>query len=224
MVSLLVCVSLAACASACDDGGKETQPTDVAVDVTANDTTVELDTPPEVIDDVATTPDVTTSDVTTTDSTTDTPDQTEGCTASGYTAIEEKATATWGTIVQYSGNSDTIAPLDTLSIQLYYGATPETLSGPGTVELDADPADQNYQTCTTCVLIYVSTKVFYATAGTLTVTTMGSTDGSLFKGTLTNLKLEEVTIDSDYLSTPVVDGATWCIDSYPFSTKINPIK
>lgn len=216
------CLALAVSLWGCDDGEDVKQTdlvSDTAVDTAVNDTAL-LDTVDDSTD---------TQDVTETLDTIETPDvadeeldQTnDACTASGYTALEEKAQATWGTIVQYSGKSDTIPPIDSLSIQLYYGMSITPLSAPGTVVLGADVADQNYETCATCVLIYTSTALFFATSGTLDITTFGSTDGSMFEGTLTDVVLQEVTISDKYVSTPVPDGSTWCLDRYDFKATIN---
>lgn len=83
----------------------------------------------------------------------------------------------------------------------------------------------NYKTCTECVLAYQDynqstdeyAKLFFQKSGTLKITNATS-DGS-FSGTLTSVKLIEVTIDpsNDYTSTPVSGGACLEIESGSFN-------
>jgi hypothetical protein len=146
------------------------------------------------------------------------------CTQSGFTAVEEYAEADTD-YFGYSAYSSSASPTDQLFIEFYYGyGDPPPLEGPGTFELGVSPDEKNYATCGTCVLVGQGcddngcNKLFFATSGTLTVSSFAT--GQDFTGTLTNARLVEVTIDSSYTSTPVAGGDTWCLTSYSFDAPI----
>jgi hypothetical protein len=149
------------------------------------------------------------------------------CTSTGFTAAAQSATADPSNMdMLYIAKSSATDPTDQLQIELYYGLGDEPLRAPGTVTIGAIPADRNYATCTTCVRLRqgcttgsgCTGKIFLATQGTITVTEFAS--GGNFVGTMSNVKLQEVTIASDYTSTPVTNGAWWCLDSYSFSSSL----
>ncbi|MBI5490779.1 MAG: DUF1566 domain-containing protein [Deltaproteobacteria bacterium] len=146
----------------------------------------------------------------------------------------------WGdytTVVRYEAPTDGWLTLkyessdylfEALWVELYAGyGDPEPTFAPGSFVLGATAAERNYQTCGTCIVAGTTCtasdgceKMFFATAGTLAITDIGSAGGR-FAGTLTGLELMEVTIDPDTLrSTPVPGGAQWCIDSTAFDGTI----
>jgi hypothetical protein len=112
-------------------------------------------------------------------------------------------------------------PADYLSVELWqrYGGPIE----PGSYVI----TDEGYETCVTCVLIAADCdatgcqKLFLANAGGLTVTALGVV-GDSFAGELTDVKLVEVDLDPDtYVSTPVPNGQTWCLDTLTFDAPID---
>ena len=156
------------------------------------------------------------------------PDAPITCTGNGFTAaVETGPTDSANMSFEYVGDSTNSEPYDSLTIELYYGSTyADPLKGPGTVTIGQKTEDKNYKTCTTCVRLRKNctaasgcTKVYLATEGTLTITAMAT--GGNFTGTLTNVKLQEVTIASDYTSTPVANGTWWCLDTYSFDVVID---
>ncbi len=111
---------------------------------------------------------------------------------------------------------------DRFDIQLY------ELNGPqetGTFDLATAP-DDNYASCDRCVLVYADinadgapTKTFFQESGTIKIDAVDSPPGPLTVGSLTNVKLIEVTIDpDDYTSVPVANGACLVLDSLAWDT------
>jgi hypothetical protein len=154
------------------------------------------------------------------------PDAEGPCDRSGFVAAAQSAEAEPGAFY-YGAASAEGAPYDFLAIELYYGlGGAEPLKGPGTSVIGADPANRDYATCSTCVLAYAGcddtdtcARVYLATAGTLTVSAMST--GGRFAGSVTGLRLVEVTMDPDtYATTPVAGGETWCVPTLAFDTPI----
>jgi len=123
--------------------------------------------------------------------------------------------------------SSQATPYDLLSIEFFPevgGPAPSPLTGPGTYPIGATPADQNYQTCQTCVLIREQCgdascdKTYFATSGSLVVTQYDLASG-IFVGTLNDVQFREVTIDpnADFRSTVVPNGSTWCIEQTSYN-------
>ena len=148
------------------------------------------------------------------------------CTTTGFTATDESAGYdSQNNDVYYDGYTATTSPYDELEVGLYFDyGNPKPTIGPGTYTIGGTTAEQNAATCGTCIMLWqgcddtagTCAKTFFATSGTLTVTTMDNTGG--FVGTLTNAHLVEVTIDDTTgNSTPVAGGQTWCIPSYSFN-------
>ena len=125
--------------------------------------------------------------------------ETQGSGATGSAAHVE----TWG------GRLNQDASPDIVQLELYagFGAFMGADISPKTIQLSGD--ELNYATCGACVRIFAdatqmdSAAQYFATGGTVTLT---STNGTL-QGTLSNITMEKVTIDSStYMSTPVGDG------------------
>lgn len=77
----------------------------------------------------------------------------------------------------------------------------------GTFDL-SQPDYQNYANCPICVIAYSTEeggKIFFQKSGTITLTEDPTTNGHMI-ATISDLELQEVTIDQDYNSTPVADG------------------
>src|SRR5699024_1813860 len=90
-----------------------------------------------------------------------------------------------------------------------------------------DLADESdYAECGNCLTIdryddnFNHEKTFLVQSGTLHVTELGY-EGEGFKATIENAKFIEVEIGAGFISTPVQDGETYCIDhlelDYTFS-------
>jgi hypothetical protein len=90
---------------------------------------------------------------------------------------------------------------------------------PGTFDLSQSPND-NYEACTHCVVVYEddSGKTYFQRSGTIEMTAISSPPAGIFTGTLTNVELEEVTIDSNFVSTPVPGGGCLRIVAASFDT------
>ena len=85
----------------------------------------------------------------------------------------------------------------------------------------------NYKDCGLCLLAGTGcdggqncSKVFYASEGTVNVTSLGAAEGETLAGLLEGVVFEEVTIAEDYTSTPVSGGDTWCFNEYAFNETI----
>lgn len=101
---------------------------------------------------------------------------------------------------------------DQVSIEIYGSGFDPSLDGetPGTYDLTA-PGDDNYQTCSRCILMRqdiftMSGKAYFQKSGTITVdATSDSVNGTL-NATVTDLTLIEVEIDGDFFSNPIDGG------------------
>jgi hypothetical protein len=105
----------------------------------------------------------------------------------------------------------------TLIVEFYDVGDGSPLEGVGTYPVGTNPGDDNYETCSTCVLIAADcteegcAKTFFATEGSIEVTAFDR-DAKTVTARLLNARFVEVTIDGDtYASTPVADGEGWCI-------------
>lgn len=113
---------------------------------------------------------------------------------------------------------------DSWSFQLYEGNGKQA---PGTFDLSSS-TDANYKSCDHCVLVFQDInetaqtigKYYFQESGELTMTVNGSPMTGKVKGSLKNVKLIEVTIASDYTSTPVANGACLEIDSLDIDTTV----
>ena len=149
------------------------------------------------------------------------------CDNNGFSAAGGQ-TAEWSaqaSALLYAADSSATDPTDSLYLEFWtdFGG----VSAPGTYELAATAEEQNYATCGNCVLIGKGCTTglgcegaFFATGGTMTITSIGETGGTL-TGTLTGVTMVQVTIDPDtYQSTPVDGGEGWCIDTFAFTAPI----
>jgi hypothetical protein len=105
------------------------------------------------------------------------------------------------------------------------------LQAPGTFDLAAK-VDSNYETCNHCVVVYEDqdpdtldfARTYFQESGTLTLEKVTSDPvSSDAKGSLTGVKLVEVTIDPDtWESTPVQSGKCLFIPAATFDTWVPP--
>lgn len=211
LASLALC-PLIACG---DDDPKATDTTDTTEADTVQPDTTESDTTADTTPD--TTPDTTEPD-TTADTTPDTTPS--NCDKNGFTAAAQDAGVIFG-IFTYIAQSTLDTPVDVLNLEFVEangGAT-----APGTFVFD----DTNYNACGNCLTLWMACdenlgncqKKFMVQEGTLQVDTFGESGGTL-AGHIDDAVLVEVTIDDNFVSTPVANGETWCLDRYEFSTTI----
>jgi len=201
--------------------------------VSSNDTVSASDTRPAPTDTVAhsdtTVQDTGPVDTTTpTDATTPTDTSSDSCTYSGWTPAGSTtaqitagtAAGTYDNLFVDSYSDDAAVPFDDLGLEFYY---PDANAGVHTFTFTGE----NYADCAECLLVYqgcdesfTCAHIFLASSGTLHVSENGS-EGGAFKGSLTNVVLDEVTIDgSTYASTLVPNGQRWCIPSFTYDTTI----
>lgn len=191
-------------------GDDDPKATDTA-DTTQPDTTQPDTTEPD------TTPDTTEPDTTADTSPDTTP---SNCDKNGFTAAAQDAGTIFG-IFTYIAQSTLGTPVDVLNLELV--DTNGGATAPGTFAFD----DTNYSACGNCLTIWLGCdenlgncqKKFLVQEGTLQIDTFGESGGTL-AGHIEDAVLIEVTIGEDFVSTPVVDGETWCLDRYEFSTTI----
>lgn len=95
---------------------------------------------------------------------------------------------------------------------------------PGTFDLAAAP-DDNYASCDRCVLVFADldvdgapAKIFYQESGTMQLDSIESPPGPVTAGSLSNVKLIEVTIAEDFTSTPVPGGACLTLAAVAWDT------
>jgi hypothetical protein len=185
-------------------------PTPATTEPDTTPDTTEPDTAPDTTADTA--PD------TTADTTADTTPS--SCDKNGFTAVAQDAGTIFG-IFTYIAQSTLDTPVDVLNLEFVEpngGAT-----APGTFVFD----DTNYNACGNCLTIWLGCdenlgncqKKFLVQEGTLQIDTFGESGGTL-AGHIEDAVLIEVTIDESFVSTPVANGETWCLDRYEFSTTI----
>ncbi|HRE89916.1 MAG TPA: hypothetical protein PK095_12340 [Myxococcota bacterium] len=176
----------------------DTAQPDTAADTTEPDTTA--DTAPDTTPDTDTTP--------------------SSCDKSGFTAVAQDAGTIFG-VFTYIAQSTLETPVDVLNLELV--ETNGGATAPGTFTFD----DANYNACGNCLTIWLACdenlgncqKKFLVQEGTLQIDTFGESGGTL-AGHIEDAVLVEVTIGEDFVSTPVANGETWCLDRYDFSTTI----
>lgn len=141
-----------------------------------------------------------------------------GCDRIGFTGVEQNASRDTATDTTYfNDKSTTSMPFDGLQISFFHFMG--GMEAPGNFTFTGE----NYADCANCAMMFTgctsngcSTK-FLAESGTLNLTTM---NGSQIGGTLTDMRFTEITIDQNYVSTPVPGGETWCVPSYSFNTPV----
>ncbi len=119
--------------------------------------------------------------------------------------------------------SFTARPVTYLSLQMYQDAPYHGPTETGIYTLTGLP----YETCGLCVLVYADCgtstcgTTYLARSGVLEITHIG-TSGERLAGTLTNARLDEVTINSTTRESDwVEDGDQICIGSYAFDETID---
>ena len=139
----------------------------------------------------------------------------EGCTRGNFPMNSVQVTAD-GSNINFTAYSATTEPYDVMSIQSLADWNGPTSAG--TYALD----DINYVDCGLCLLAYADceggecAKTFYADAGDVVIDQIGMNEGDPFAGRLENVVFREVTIDSEYVSTPVEGGDSWCMTDLAF--------
>jgi hypothetical protein len=146
------------------------------------------------------------------------------CSKTGYTLVEQRADYdSVANAMRYSGFSAASDPTDRLSIELHFGrGDPMPAKGPGVYTLGASAEEQDYATCSTCVVAFgactdrtdvtTCSSSYFAQSGTLDVTATNNSDG--FVATLTDARLVEVTFDSiTGAMSEVPDGEVWCVSA-----------
>lgn len=150
------------------------------------------------------------------------PNYPANCTHTGFTPFQQQIGVVGSGLTAYQAANRDREPFDLVAIE-FYGGEFGGASAPGTYDLSGS----NYETCGNCVLVRTGcssqggcSKTFYADAGELVVTSWEPGEAG-FKGFLDGVVLQEVTIDPDtFRSTPVADGAVWCLDQYAFEAAI----
>ena len=149
------------------------------------------------------------------DSSGNTGDSNGACDRTGFAeATQSRAQATSGGWLFEASNDDLSEFVNISSFVSWDGPTV-----PGVYELNGI----NYKDCGLCLLAGTNCvdgsceKLFYASEGTVEVTSTGTEDGVTVAGVLKNVVFQEVTIAEDYTSTRVAGGSTWCFDEYSFS-------
>ena len=120
-------------------------------------------------------------------------------------------------IATYAAQSTHPTTADLLRIEVYNSPEAGGATAPGDYSLDG----LNYADCGNCVLIYSDCDglecgtVFFADEGTLELASTPPADENL-SGVLTGVKLKEVTIASDFTTSPIPGGEVWCLDGVTF--------
>ena len=199
-------------------GDDSTPAGDTTNDTTQNDTTdtVQPDTTDTVQPDTNT--DTTQPDSTDTTDTTQPDTDTVGptCDRSGFTVTNsffEYDEA--NDFTNFGAESDSAF----ISVEFYDIGSGSPLTGVGIYPIGSNAADRNYETCSTCIIIYADCgaescdKLFFATGGTIEVTAIDQAAGTI-TAELKDIVAVEVTIDQQtFRSTPVPNGEGYCIDS-----------
>lgn len=131
----------------------------------------------------------------------------------GFTVAEATLTPQENGVF-YSAQSAPGTPYDTFAIQIYEGYD-NSPDGPGRYALDG----VNYRDCGVCLLAWSGCEseggceaMFYAQQGTVEL--VATPDSGRLTARLEDVVFEETEIDwaGDFTSTPVADGASWCMD------------
>ena len=114
-----------------------------------------------------------------------------------------------------------------LKIEIYesYGG----ISSPGSITID--DVEANYATCGTCVLLqtgcaghgdhfHCERSFMPKTGGEVHIDKIGTNAGDDFAGQLLGLIFQEVTIDQDFQTEPVVDGEEIALTPWSFDTPL----
>lgn len=152
-------------------------------------------------------------------------------TTSSSTGGQNCVTLDPGTLLQFGMDGEILYSTPTLAdaakpddFNIYFYGMPYT-PATGTYDLASTGVNDNYATCAECVYLFqdvdmndVEDKAFFQSEGTLTITATDPTLPNVSEGSLTNVKLVEVTIDENFFSTPVPGGDCYVIPSLAWDT------
>lgn len=116
-----------------------------------------------------------------------------------------------------------VGGVDQFAVQLYGVNQNLPRLVPGTFNL-RDAAESNFATCSHCVFVFglngdrETAKIFFQESGSFTLTDVDDPLMDDVAGSLSNVKLVEVTIAPDFVSTPVPGGQCLTLASYTFDT------
>lgn len=159
----------------------------------------------------------TTTSTTTTATTTTTTDASSSSGSSGCTVLDNLP------VMQFGDDGEFLFAIPILGDQakpdefdiLFYGDP--YVPAVGSYNLASAGINDNYATCKECVYIYqdvvndVEEKLFFQSQGTLEITETDPMAPNVSKGSLKNVRLVEVTLDMNFSSTPVPNGACYDI-------------
>lgn len=148
----------------------------------------------------------------------------EGCTMLTTSMPPKVSDVNGPHLAWYTPSADNPSLSDVLDI-LFYGEP--YVPAVGTYDLGSSGVNDNFQTCAQCVNYYERVDVssssfahaYFQESGTMTITETDPTSPNHSKGSLTNVKLIEVTIDfGTSKSTPVPGGACFFVPSVTWDT------
>lgn len=207
-------MGLVACGDDSTPAGDTNTPTDTDTSNPSDtDTTTPTDTDTTSPDTDTTVPDTdTTADTTTPDTVGPTCDRDEFTVNAAF--FEYNAD---NDFTNFGAESDS----GFISVEFYDIGSGSPLTGVGVYPIGGNAADRNYETCSTCIVIYddcgaeTCDTLFFATGGTIEVTAIDQDAGTI-TAELKDIVAVEVTIDSQtFRSTPVANGESYCLDSVP---------
>jgi hypothetical protein len=227
---LLSCGLLALSACGSDDGGKSNNTANNSTNnnVTNNNATNNNVTNNNVTNNNATNNNVTNNNATNNNATNNngTNNTNNVCDINGFEVGFTDLGVDGTTAYLYAATTEG-EPNDFFSLEfIETAAGPSPLdNGVGTYEFGATTDDQNYETCQTCLLMGQNCTAnagcdsyFLATSGSVEITAVDLAS-NILAGRLVGAELEEVTVDFDtYISTPVANGASWCVADVAFDT------
>ena len=137
-----------------------------------------------------------------------------------HQATQDNSVAGQPLFMYQARNTDT-EPFDELQILSYQASPYNGPSTPGTHDLEG----LNYSDCGLCLLIvtdcnngYQCDRVFFVDQGVLKIQDL-SAQGGRFQAVLHDAVFLEVSIDPNtFVTTPVPNGASWCIDEIAIDT------
>lgn len=140
------------------------------------------------------------------------------CTPVTLGALELSDTETGGSSLAYTLQGLTPGKEHILFLEFFDQGSPQTV---GSFDV-SQPPDDNYSTCSHCVLVFenfsdASPTAYYPQSGTIDVAEPDVAYSAESSGTLTGLRLIEVTLNQT-VTTPVPDGSCLTLTSAPWDT------